>query len=71
MSLVKYSKISDYKIKKVLLYFCADVDATKTSYLLGKHFEFGHNSIFRQIYIYNQFDISKYFTCERLIFSKK
>ena len=35
MSLVKYSKISDYKIKKVLRHFCVDVDATKTAYLLG------------------------------------
>ncbi len=35
MSLVKYSKISDYKIKKVLRHYCADLDATKTAYLLG------------------------------------
>jgi len=35
MSLVKYSKLSDYKIKKVLRHFCADIEANKTAYLTG------------------------------------
>ncbi len=35
MSHIKFSKISDYKIIKVLQHFCADVDATTTTYLLG------------------------------------
>jgi transposase len=32
---LKYSKCSDYFIKKVVRHFCLDVDATKTSVLLG------------------------------------
>ena len=32
---MKYSKLSDYKVKKIVRFFCADVDATKTSILLG------------------------------------
>ncbi len=32
---VKYSKLSDFKIKKVIRCFCADIDATKTSIILG------------------------------------
>ena len=35
MSLVKYGKCSDYKIRKVLLHFCADMEANKTAYLTG------------------------------------
>ena len=33
--MLKYCKISDYKIKKVLRYFLEDVDATKTANILG------------------------------------
>jgi transposase-like protein len=33
--LVRYSKLSDYKIKKIVLFFCADVEASKASILLG------------------------------------
>ena len=29
--IVKSSKISDYKIKKIIYHFCVDIDATKTS----------------------------------------
>ncbi len=35
MSLVKYSKLSNYKIKKVLRHFCPDIEASKTAYLIG------------------------------------
>ncbi|ARN78157.1 IS1595 family transposase [Nonlabens spongiae] len=31
---VKYSKLSDYKIKKIIGCFCSDVDATKTAEIL-------------------------------------
>ena len=31
---MKHSKISDYKIKKILRCFCEDLDATKTAKLL-------------------------------------
>ena len=33
--MLKYSKISKYKLKKVIKCFCIDIDATKTSLLLG------------------------------------
>lgn len=32
---IKYSKLSDYKIKKILKCFCSDIDATKTAEILG------------------------------------
>ena len=32
---IKYSKLSDYKIKKIIKCFCSDIDATKTSEILG------------------------------------
>src|SRR6056300_892037 len=32
---MKNSKLSPYKVKKIIKYFCADVDATKASLLLG------------------------------------
>ncbi len=35
MILIKYSKLSNYKIKKVLRHFCADIEASKVAYLIG------------------------------------
>ena len=32
---IKYSKLSNYKIKKILRCLCSDIDATKTSEILG------------------------------------
>lgn len=32
---VKYSKLSDFKIKKIIRCFCADIDATKAGIVLG------------------------------------
>jgi len=32
---MKYSKLSDYKAKKIIRFLFADVDATKASILLG------------------------------------
>ncbi len=32
---MKYSKLSDYKIKKLQYCFCSDIDATKTALILG------------------------------------
>ncbi len=32
---IKYSKLSDYKIKKILKCFCSDIDATKTAEILS------------------------------------
>ncbi len=32
---IKYSKLSSFKIKKLVKCFCSDIDATKTSGILG------------------------------------
>jgi hypothetical protein len=32
--MIKYSKLSDYQIKKIIQHFCVDIDATKTAELL-------------------------------------
>jgi len=32
---MKHSKLSDYKIKKIMSCFCSDIDATKTAQILG------------------------------------
>ena len=50
MSLVRYSKLSDYKIKKVLRHFCADIVANKTAYLIG----INRNTINRFYMYYSQ-----------------
>ncbi|MGI9825525.1 IS1595 family transposase, partial [Riemerella anatipestifer] len=34
LSLMNRSKISDYKIKKIIKCFCSDIDATKTAEIL-------------------------------------
>lgn len=33
--IVKLSKLSDFKVKKIIWSFCVDVDATKTSLIVG------------------------------------
>jgi hypothetical protein len=33
--MLKYSKLSDYKIKKIMTHFCVDIPATKTALLLN------------------------------------
>lgn len=33
--MIPYSKISAYELKKIIKHFCVDIDATKTSELLG------------------------------------
>lgn len=33
--LVKSSKLSDFKVKKLIWYFCVDIDASKTSLIVG------------------------------------
>jgi len=52
--MIKYSKISDYKIKKVIKCFCLDLTATQTTKLLGlnrntvnRFFQIFRNAIFK------------------------
>ena len=33
--MIPYSKLSVYELKKIIKHFCIDIDATKTSELLG------------------------------------
>ena len=35
MSMIKHSKLSSYKLKKIIIHFCTDIDATKTALLTG------------------------------------
>lgn len=52
---IKYSKLSDYKIKKIIACFCSDIDATKTSEILkinrntiNRFFKFFREQIFER-----------------------
>ncbi|OWP83507.1 IS1595 family transposase [Flavobacterium davisii] len=61
---MKYSKLSDYKIKKVQQCFCADIDATKTAEILGlnrntvnRYFKLFREAIFEK----QQADLSLFF----------
>ena len=47
---MKHSKISDYKIKKIISCFCSDIDATKTSEIL----HLNRNTINRYFNIFRQ-----------------
>ena len=33
--MLKHSRLSDYKIKKIMRFFCVDIPATKAALLLG------------------------------------
>lgn len=48
--MLKYSKISKYKIKKIIWHFCVDIDATKTALLLG----INRNSINRYYQVFRR-----------------
>ena len=47
---MKHSKISNYKIKKILKYFCEDLDASKTAKIL----EINRNTINRYFNIFRE-----------------
>lgn len=47
---IKYSKISDYQLKKIIKCFCSDIDATKTSEIL----EFNRKTINRYFRIFRE-----------------
>jgi transposase len=74
---VRYSKLSDYKIKKILRHFCADIDATKTSVVLG----FNRKTINHYYYLFRQYiyqeqrqDLERFFgviECDESYFGSK
>lgn len=54
--MIKYSKLSNYQIKKIIQCFCIDIDATKTSELLGfnRHTINKYFLLFRKVIYLNQ-----------------
>jgi|SRR6476469_6659879 len=48
--MIKWSKLSNYQLKKIIQCFCLDIDATKTSLLLG----FNRKTINRYFLIFRQ-----------------
>jgi len=62
MKMIKFSKLSNYQIKKIIKCFCIDIDATKTSILLdlNRHTINRYYEIFREvIYEYQTFQLEK------------
>ena len=60
--MIKYSKLSDYQIKKIIQHFCIDIDATKTAELLGlnRHTINRYYLIFRKaIYLHQSLELNK------------
>ncbi|MBL7684503.1 MAG: hypothetical protein JNK65_00505 [Deltaproteobacteria bacterium] len=53
----KFSKLSSFKIKKIIWHFCLDIDATRTSKLLG----FNRKTINYHFHIFRKaiFDLEK------------
>lgn len=64
--MLKYSKLSLYKIKKIVWHFCLDIDATKVSYLLGLNRKTINRfyNLFRQSIFEHQFKEFKKFMGE-------
>lgn len=54
--MIKYAKISDYKIKKIVKHFCIDIEASKTSELtnINRNTVNRFNNIFRHLIYQNQ-----------------
>jgi len=53
----KNSKLSNYKVKKVISYFCVDINATKTALLLDLNrntINYWFNTFRRSIYLHQE-----------------
>jgi len=48
--LIKYSKLSDYCLKKPIKCFCSDIDTTKTAKILGLN----RNTVNRYLRIFRE-----------------
>jgi transposase len=59
-------KLSDYKLKKLLKYFCADIEASKTSYLIriNRNTVNKYYNLFRKLIFDNQIKELRKFTGE-------
>jgi hypothetical protein len=61
--MIKYSKLSNYKIKKIMNCFCIDIDATKTAKLIGLNRETINRyfMLFRQAIYWHQTSLKNQF----------
>lgn len=59
--MIPYAKLSVHKLKKIIKYFCVDVDATKASKLLGYNRKTTNRyyGIFRKIIYLDRIDAFK------------
>ena len=60
---IKYSKISDYRLKKLMRCFCSDIDATKTAEIIGlnRNTLNRYFTIFREAILKKQLSVTKKF----------
>ncbi len=63
---IKYSKLSDYKIKKLIKCFCNDVDATKSADILGLN----RNTVNRYFRILRELIYAKQMSDKKLFFGE-
>ena len=64
--LIKYSKVSDYRFKKLMRYFCSDVDATKTAEIIGLN----RNTINRYFRIFREAILKKQLSDKKIFFGQ-
>ena len=64
--LIKYSKISDYRLKKLMSCFCSDVDATKTAEIIGLN----RNTINRYFRIFREAILKKQLSDKKIFFGQ-
>jgi len=63
MNIIKYGKLSDYHVKKILWLFCIDIDATKASLILclNRHTINRYYRMFREsIYLHQMKDLDTF-----------
>lgn len=63
---MKYSKLSNYKIKKLIFCFCSDIDATKTSEILSLN----RNTVNRYYRIFRELIYKKQVSDKQLFFGE-
>ena len=63
---IKYSKISDYRLKKLMRCFCSDIDATKTAEIIGLN----RNTINRYFRIFREAILKKQLSDKKKFFGE-
>ena len=64
--LIEYSKISDYRLKKLMKCFCSDVHATKTAEIIGLN----RNTINRYFRIFREAILKKQLSDKKIFLAK-